>query len=228
MATMTEWLKITSELVAPKKRKNTFGGYNYRSCEDILEAVKPLLKKYECNLLLSDEVVCIGNANYIKASAILVNKEGATATATGFAREETSKKGMDAPQMTGTASSYARKYALNGLFCIDDTKDADTNEYRTENNARVKQQTTAPTQPQEPAQATAPQQPQPEKKRNPLTFEQAKENELGFMIWLYNKYLMDKSLNAEKVIAEFYECDYATTCWLRDQFAKYVKQMEKK
>lgn len=78
---------------------------------------------------------------------------------------------------------------------------------------------TAPQQPQQPAQ---------EKKRNPLTFEQAKKNELGFMSWLYNKYLMDKSLNAEKVVAEFYECDYATTCWLRDQFAKYVKQMEKK
>lgn len=76
---------------------------------------------------------------------------------------------------------------------------------------------------------TAPrQQPAQEKKRNPLTFEQAKENELGFMSWLYNKYSMDKSLNAEKVIAEFYECDYATTCWLRDQFAKYVKQMENK
>lgn len=87
----------------------------------------------------------------------------------------------------------------------------------------------AQAQQQKQPQATAqPQQPAQEKKRNPLTFEQAKENELGFMSWLYNKYLMDKSLNAEKVIAEFYECDYATTCWLRDQFAKYVKQMEKK
>lgn len=139
MATITEWLKITSELVAPKNRKNTFGGYNYRSCEDILEAVKPLLKKYECNLLLSDEVVCIGNANYIKATAMLVNKEGQSVQATGLAREETNKKGMDSPQMTGTASSYARKYALNGLFCIDDTKDADTNEYREEKQARASQ-----------------------------------------------------------------------------------------
>lgn len=215
--------KIVQELKAPKARKNTFGGYNYRSCEDILEAVKPLLDKHNCVLVLSDEVVCVGNANYIKATAQLKCGNNSVSVC-GWAREETNKKGMDAPQMTGTASSYARKYALNGLFCIDDTKDTDTDEYRTENDARLKQQTTAP---QQPSQATAPAQPQ-EKKRNPLTFEQAKENELGFMSWLYNKYLTDKSLNAEKVIAEFYECDYATTCWLRDQFAKYVKQMEKK
>ena len=220
MATITEWLKITSELVAPKNRKNTFGGYNYRSCEDILEAVKPLLKKYECNLLLSDEVVCIGNANYIKATAMLVNKEGQSVQATGLAREETNKKGMDSPQMTGTASSYARKYALNGLFCIDDTKDADTNEYRTENDARAKQ-----AQQQKQPQATAqPQQP----KRNPLTFEQAKEHEIGFMSWLYNKYQFDSTMNVEKAITDAYECDYATTCYLRDQFAKYVEQMKKK
>lgn len=87
---------------------------------------------------------------------------------------------------------------------------------------------TAPTKPQEPSQATAPQQPAQEKKRRPLTFEQAKENELGFMSWLYNKYLMDTAMNVEKEITDVYECDYATTCWLRDQFAKYVKQMEKK
>ena len=145
---------------------------------------------------------------------MLVNKEGQSVQATGLAREETNKKGMDSPQMTGTASSYARKYALNGLFCIDDTKDADTNEYRTENDARAKQ-----------PQATAqPQQP----KRNPLTFEQAKEHELGFMGWLYNKYLLDTAMNVEKAITDAYECDYATTCYLRDRFAKYVEQMKKK
>lgn len=218
---------IIQDLKVPKARKNSFGGYNYRTCEDILEAVKPLLKKYNCNLILTDEVVCVGNANYIKATAVLFNSEGENVQACGYAREETNKKGMDAPQMTGTASSYARKYALNGLFCIDDTKDTDTDEYRTENDARLKQQTTAPQQPQQPAQATAPAQPQ-EKKRNPLTFEQAKEHELGFMGWLYNKYLLDRAMNVEKAITDAYVCDYATTCWLRDQFAKYVKQMEKK
>ncbi|MBR1962290.1 MAG: hypothetical protein IKA26_04970 [Alistipes sp.] len=86
---------------------------------------------------------------------------------------------------------------------------------------------TAPTKPQEPAQATATQQPQ-EKERNPLTFEQAKEHELGFMSWLYSKYQLNKAMDATKVVAEFYDCDYATVCWLRDQFAKYVKQMENK
>lgn len=205
---MKQLLIIRNRLVAPKNRKNTFGGYNYRSCEDILEAVKPLLSDHDCNLTLSDEVVVIGNANYIKATATIYNAEGQSVSVQGWAREEFSKKGMDAPQMTGTASSYARKYALNGLFCIDDTKDADTNEYRTENDARAKQ-----------AQ---------QQKRNPLTFEQAKEHELGFMGWLYNKYLLDTTMNVEKAITDAYECDYATTCYLRDQFAKYVEQMKKK
>lgn len=210
MATITEWLKITSELVAPKNRKNTFGGYNYRSCEDILEAVKPLLKKYECNLLLSDEVVCIGNANYIKATAMLVNKEGQSVQATGLAREETNKKGMDSPQMTGTASSYARKYALNGLFCIDDTKDADTNEYRTENDARAKQ-------------AQQQKQPQEEKVKNKLTIEQVKGREADFVDWLYSCYQFDKNMNAEQKIADTYDCDYATTRYLCDKFNEYLK-----
>lgn len=212
---MKELQSIVQELKAPKSRKNTFGGYNYRSCEDILEAVKPLLTKHNCTLLLSDEVLSVGNANYIKATALLFNEERKVAQAYGWAREETAKKGMDAPQMTGTASSYARKYALNGLFCIDDTKDADTNEYRTENEARSKGAQTATAQPQQPT-------------RNPLTFEQAKEHELGFVGWLYNAYNLDKNLDVEKYIQRFYECDYATTCWLRDQFAKYVKQMENK
>lgn len=217
MATITEWLKITSELVAPKNRKNTFGGYNYRSCEDILEAVKPLLKKYECNLLLSDEVVCIGNANYIKATAMLVNKEGQSVQATGLAREETNKKGMDSPQMTGTASSYARKYALNGLFCIDDTKDADTNEYRTENDARAKQ-----AQQQKQPQATA--QPQPQTSKKQLTLEQVKANEEQFIYWLYNAYQVNPAMSAMEKIAEYYDADYATKAYLCDKFEEYLKK----
>lgn len=226
MQDMSVWQKITSELVAPKNRNNTFGGYKYRSCEDILEAVKPLLKKNGCNLLLTDEVVCVGNANYIKATARLFSADGLLVEACGWAREETNKKGMDAPQMTGTASSYARKYALNGLFCIDDTKDADTDEYRTENTARANSQRTT-AQPQQPAQATAPQQPQ-EKKRNPISLADAKEYEMGFMSWLYQKYQFDNGIDVEKAITDIYECDFATVSYLRDRFNEYKGQMQKK
>lgn len=115
---------IQTALKAPKNQKNTFGGYNYRSCEDILEAVKPLLKSHECALTASDEIVQIGVRVYVKSTATLHHKEE-TLSNTAYAREEETKKGMDGSQITGAASSYARKYALNGLFCIDDTKDAD-------------------------------------------------------------------------------------------------------
>ena len=120
--------KIQQELKAPKSQRNNFGNYNYRSCEDILEAVKPLLAKHNAMLTLEDELVQVGERYYIKATATFTDgKEPITATA--FAREAETKKGMDDSQITGTASSYARKYALNGLFLIDDTKDADTDEY---------------------------------------------------------------------------------------------------
>lgn len=117
-------IEIQAELKAPKSQYNKFGGYNYRNCEDILEAVKPLCAKHEIVPLLSDEIVMIGDRFYIKATAKVTDgKEEITTTA--FARESKDKKGMDESQITGSASSYARKYALNGLFCIDDTKDAD-------------------------------------------------------------------------------------------------------
>lgn len=118
-------IKIQQELKAPKGQLNKFGNYKYRSAEDILEAVKPLLVKYDCLLTLSDEIVSIGERYYIKATATLKTKENSISV-TAFAREAETKKGMDESQITGMASSYARKYALNGLFCIDDTKDADT------------------------------------------------------------------------------------------------------
>lgn len=124
-------LNIQSELKAPKGQYNSFGKYKYRSCEDILEAVKPLCKKYKATLILSDELECKGERYYIKASARLIDIEDSTSIYnTAYAREEQEKKGMDGSQITGTASSYARKYALNGLFNIDDTKDADTDEYK--------------------------------------------------------------------------------------------------
>lgn len=127
---MTILNKIQTELKAPKSQRNNFGKYNYRSCEDILEAVKPLLKKYEATLVIADDIVLVGNRYYIKATATLTSADG-TNTATAFAREEETRKGMDASQITGSASSYARKYALNGLFAIDDTKDADTRDNST-------------------------------------------------------------------------------------------------
>jgi hypothetical protein len=121
---MKELIAIQSELKAPKNQWNDFGKYNYRSAEDILEAVKPLLKEYKCHLTISDEMVVLGDRYYVKATATLA-KEGESISTTAYAREEESKKGMDSSQITGSTSSYARKYALNGLFCIDDTKDPD-------------------------------------------------------------------------------------------------------
>lgn len=123
--------KVQAELKAPKGQYNSFGKYKYRSCEDILEAVKPLNAKHGVVLTVGDEVVEISNRFYVKATATFVDIEsGEKIINTALAREDDAKKGMDGSQITGTASSYARKYCLNGLFCIDDTKDADTDEYR--------------------------------------------------------------------------------------------------
>lgn len=119
-------LIIQRDLKAPKNQYNEFGKYNYRNAEDIQEAVKPLLVKLNCTLLLSDEVVQIGTRFYVKATAILSDDtSNYELRVSGFAREEEDKKGMDGSQITGAASSYARKYALNGMFLIDDTKDSD-------------------------------------------------------------------------------------------------------
>ena len=121
-----ELVYIQSNLKAPKNQFNSFGNYKYRSCEDILEAVKPLLKEVNCALTTGDAIVVIGNRIYVKATARLETSDGRVFVNSAFAREPESKKGMDESQVTGMASSYARKYALNGLFCIDDTRDADT------------------------------------------------------------------------------------------------------
>ena len=122
---ISQLFEIQQKLKAPKNLKNTFGKYNYRSCEAILEAVKPILKEVECIVVLTDQVHPSGNRFYIEATATLYNKDGESFPVSAYAREEDFKKGMDASQVTGAASSYARKYALNGLFAIDDTKDAD-------------------------------------------------------------------------------------------------------
>jgi len=128
-------VKIQAELKAPKNQMNAFGKYKYRSAEDIIEAVKPILFKNNCALLISDEIVQVADRVYVKATAMLIDEsnEDLPIKVYGWAREEEVKKGMDAAQITGSASSYARKYALNGLFAIDDTKDADsTNEHKDE------------------------------------------------------------------------------------------------
>lgn len=118
-------IAVQSQLKAPKNQRNNFGGYNYRNCEDILEAVKPLLKAEGLYLTITDDIVVLGDRFYVKATATLTDGERSLSNQ-AFAREEATKKGMDSSQVTGAASSYARKYALNGLFAIDDTKDADS------------------------------------------------------------------------------------------------------
>lgn len=179
---MKELLAIQQELHAPKNQHNRFGNYNYRSCEDILLAVKPLLEKHECILLLSDTIKELsvpyvlhtsktdregqeqmdynGTRVYVEATATLINKDGVQVSVTASAREEPVKKGMDAAQITGAASSYARKYALNGLLCIDDNRDPDatntsTGTKQTKRSASATQTTTSmvapatPTPPEE-------------------------------------------------------------------------------
>lgn len=157
-------LEVQIDLKAPKSQFNKFGGYKYRSTEDILQAVKPLLKKHGDSLELSDEPVLIGDWHYIKATATFRDhKSGETTTVTGYARESASKKGMDDSQITGTASSYARKCALNGLFLIDDTKDADTAEYH---------------QQQQPSKRPSAKRPAPKKQMTQLQKDQAEYKQL--------------------------------------------------
>ena len=135
---------IQSSLKAPKGQTNKFGGYRYRSAEDILEALKPLLGEWGCSLVIQDEMVEVGGRVYVKASAnIIDNDSESVLSTTAFAREAEVKKGMDDAQITGSASSYARKYALNGLFAIDDTMDPDaTNTHGKDKSQAV----TAPTE----------------------------------------------------------------------------------
>lgn len=146
---MKELIAIQSELKAPKSQFNKFGGYKYRKAEDILEAVKPLLAKQKCTLIITDDVVLIGNRIYVKATATIKNEKGECEATTGWSREEESKKGMDGSQITGASSSYARKYALNGLFAIDDNADSDTTndgQQQTKQQAQTQAQQQASTQ----------------------------------------------------------------------------------
>lgn len=131
---------IQSQLKAPKNQRNNFGGYNYRSAEDILEAVKPLALEHGVTVQLSDEIIEVGGRVYVKATCTITNVEDSNDTmqTSACAREEETKKGMDGSQITGAASSYARKYALNGMFAIDDTKDSDATNDHGKNAAPAK------------------------------------------------------------------------------------------
>ena len=141
---MKELIAIQSELKAPKSQFNKFGGYKYRKAEDILEAVKPLLNKQKCTLTITDDIVMVGNRIYVKATATIKNEKGEFETTNGWAREEETKKGMDGSQITGASSSYARKYALNGLFAIDDNADSDTTNDGQNQEAKQQTQTQQP------------------------------------------------------------------------------------
>ena len=138
-------LNIQKDLKCNKSQYNSFGKYHYRSCEDILESVKPLLAREKCCLVITDDVLCMGDRIYLKAIAKISDCEsGESISNCAFAREPNTKKGQDESQITGTSSSYARKYCLNGLFLIDDTKDADTDEYRTQAENQYKAQQDKP------------------------------------------------------------------------------------
>lgn len=139
---MKRLLEIQQELKVAKDQFNSFGNYKYRSCEQILEALKPLLKKNELVLTLTDEIVQLGARFYVKAVATLYDLEGKEIHhVIGMAREQENKKGMDESQVTGATSSYARKYALNGLFCIDDQKDPDNNDKENDNEEEKEKET---------------------------------------------------------------------------------------
>jgi hypothetical protein len=125
MNIQSKLLAVQSELKAPKGQFNSFGKYKYRSCEDILEAVKPLLAKHKLTLTISDKIEEYGGRVYVMATVTAFDYDGNAHSVSAYAREEETKKGMDASQVTGATSSYARKYALNGMFLIDDTKDSD-------------------------------------------------------------------------------------------------------
>lgn len=139
MAISDKLTQIQTEIKAPKNLYNSFGKYKYRNAEGICEAVKPYLAAGKCSLTLADTIEAIGGRVYVKATATLVdNESGESVTVSAYAREAEEKKGMDDAQVTGATSSYARKYALNGLFLLDDTKDPDTDEYRNEKEEKQK------------------------------------------------------------------------------------------
>lgn len=197
---MKELNTIQNLLKAPKNQYNKFGNYKYRNCEDILEAVKPLLFSQSCTLTISDEIVMIGTRYYVRATATIKNANGETETTTAYAREDESKKGMDASQITGSTSSYARKYALNGLFCIDDTKDSDSLNNECQSNNQLGKDN-----------------------RKPLPKE--KFNDEDLMKWIYQKLEKAKSenkrLSLSNLIEKYYKVTQNDITVISDNFYQY-------
>ena len=197
---MKELNTIQSLLKAPKDQYNKFGNYRYRNCEDILEAVKPLLFSQSCTLTNSDEIVMIGTRYYVRATATIKNANCETETTTAYAREDESKKGMDASQITGSTSSYARKYALNGLFCIDDTKDSDSLNNECQSNNQLE-------------------------KDNRKLLPKEKFNDEDLMKWIYQKLEKAKSenkrLSLSNPIEKYYKVTQNDITVISDNFYQY-------
>lgn len=197
---MKELNTIQNLLKAPKNQYNKFGNYKYRNCEDILEAVKPLLFSQSCTLTISDEIVMIGTRYYVRATATIKNANGETETTTAYAREDESKKGMDASQITGSTSSYARKYALNGLFCIDDTKDSDSLNNECQSNNQLE-------------------------KDNRKLLPKEKFNDEDLMKWIYQKLEKAKSENKRlplsNLIEKYYKVTQNDITVISDNFYQY-------
>lgn len=199
---MSKLQEIQHKLKAPKGQYNNFGKYKYRSCEDILESVKPILYEVGCTLTLTDTVELIGDRYYIKATAWLKG-EDTDEVVTAYAREAETKTGMDASQITGTASSYARKYALNGLFCIDDTKDADTDEYAEQTRKEKK---------------TAPEQKKPEQKPTKEVFDP------NHPLWQKALDKMVAGKGSIKALQEVYSISPSVEETIKDYLEKHRKQ----
>ena len=197
---MKELNTIQNLLKAPKNQYNKFGNYKYRNCEDILEAVKPLLFSQSCTLTISDEIVMIGTRYYVRATATIKNANGETETTTAYAREDESKRGMDASQVTGSTSSYARKYALNGLFCIDDTKDSDSLNNECQSNNQLE-------------------------KDNRKLLPKEKFNDEDLMKWIYQKLEKAKSenkrLSLSNLIEKYYKVTQNDITVISDNFYQY-------
>ena len=197
---MKELNTIQSLLKAPKDQYNKFGNYKYRNCEDILEAVKPLLFSQSCTLTISDEIVMIGTRYYVRATATIKNANGESEMTTAYAREDESKKGMDASQITGSTSSYARKYALNGLFCIDDTKDSDSLNNECQSNNQLE-------------------------KDNRKLLPKDKFNDEDLMKWIYQKLEKAKSenkrLSLSNLIEKYYKVTQNDITVISDNFYQY-------
>lgn len=208
---MKELIEIQHKLKAPKNQYNSFGKYKYRNAEDILEAVKPLLAEHNCTLTISDEIVLIGDRIYVKATTLLTNDKGVTVSTTAYAREEENKKGMDASQVTGATSSYARKYALNGLFCIDDTKDADSMDNTQSGSKPVTTSTPTPTVAQ--------------KKKDKLSMNQVGES---LFKWIDKKKIalkqQGKDMTASDIVATAYDITAAVAEHIDMEYRYHVRK----